>query len=348
MSKRLPKRSPIGIDLGARSIKAVQLAGAGNRWRLHALADVPRKTLEQPITTAEMESFMTVLDRAGFVGRRAVLAAPSNGQLAGMLELPPRAPGMPFDQIARMEFARVHRCEPAGFELAYWDLPQAGRAGKGTNMMAVGYAHSAADQFLDTIEAGGVDAVALDSMTCALARSCSALHAPGVTTGIMDIGHGAATLALAQSGTLVYERRMTESGTKNAAASLKKQLDLDPDEIEYLVHDGGFGEPGDRRGTEAFADARRVLASHFAPLAHELRLTFSYTEHQYPQAPVKLLLLVGGGAGIPGIAEHLKAALDIDVRAVRPTDVVECTPTLLERTTPAMMAALGLAQFVED
>jgi Tfp pilus assembly PilM family ATPase len=140
---------------------------------------------------------------------------------------------------------------------------------------------------------------------------------------------------------------MPESGTGSAAALLKKQLDLDPDEIDYLVHDGGFGEPGDRRGAEAFSDARRVLASHFAPLAHELRLTFSYTEHQYPQAPVKSLLLVGGGAGIPGVAEHLHTALDMEVRVARPTDVVTCAPAVMERATPAIMAALGLAQFTE-
>jgi len=346
MSRHLPKYSSIGIDLGMHAIKAVQLAGHKDRWRLHALANLPRRTSGQPVTTAEIESLMDVLDRGGFIGRRAVLAVPSADQMSGMLELPPRAPGMPFEQITRMEFARVHKCDPAGFELSYWELPQAARAGKGTNLVAVGYAHGAADRFLDTVEAGGIDAVAMESTACALARACASLNGAG-TTAILDIGHSAATLALTQGGTLAYERRMPESGTASAAAMLKKQLDLDPDEIDFLVRDGGFGEPGDRRGADAFGDARRVLASQFAPLAHELRLTFSYTEHQYPQAPVKLLLLVGGGAGIPGIAEHLQAALGMEVRVARPTDVIECAPAVMERATPAIMAAMGLSEFAE-
>src|SRR4051794_1298472 len=99
MSKRLPKRSPIGIDIGARSIKAVQLAGHGERWQLHALANMPRKTPETPVAPDEIEALTAVLERSGFTGHRAVLTVPSGDQMSGMLELPPRAPGMPFEQI---------------------------------------------------------------------------------------------------------------------------------------------------------------------------------------------------------------------------------------------------------
>src|SRR5258707_880189 len=107
-----------------------------------------------------------------------MLTVPSADLMTGMLELPPRAPGMPFDQIARLEFARVNKCEPAGFELACWDLPQPARAGKGTNLMAVGYAHSAGEKFLDLVESAGINAVGMESAACALVRACTPLCAP--------------------------------------------------------------------------------------------------------------------------------------------------------------------------
>ncbi len=342
----LPRKSPIGIDLGAHSIKAVQLGGHGGKWRLQAAATIPRTAPAAPFDTAEIVRLCTVLNRAGFSGTCAVLPVPAAELMTGMLELPPRAPELPFDQIARMEFARVHKCEPAGFQLSYWDLPEPARASKTTHVMAIGYTHAAADKHLDIVEAGGIDVIGLDSASSAIARACEAL-ATSATTAILDIGYAGTSLGLSQDGTLTYERRMPESGIRPLISALKKQLELSDDEINYLLWDGGLGEPGERRGAEVFADARRMITSHFAVLIEELRVTFSYTEHEYPDAPAKLMLLVGGGAAIPGVALYLQQQLAMDVRPAKPTDVVECPPELLERATPAIMTALGLAMFSE-
>jgi Tfp pilus assembly PilM family ATPase len=344
---RLPKRSPIGLDLGDHSIKAVQLRGDGSRWSLSAATSFVRRNPEKPIDSAEVERLCGVLDRAGFVGRDVVVAAPSTDLMTGILDLPPRSPGVPFDQIARMEFARVHKCEPQSFELSYWDLPTPARAAKGTQVMSVAYAHSAADRYLDVVESAGLNVVAVDSAASAMTRSCSAFTEIG-TTAILDLGHSGASLALTQSGMLTYERRLPDIGLKPLNAALRQQLDLGDEEISYLISVGGFGQPDDRRGAEQFAAARRLLASHFAPLLQDLRLTFTYAEQQYPQAPVKLLLLVGGGAAIAALDQHMQSALDVDVRTVKPSDVLECPPELMDRATSAVMTAVGLAQFDEE
>lgn len=343
---KLPSRSPIGIDLGGHSIKAVQLTQRGDRWLLSATACFPRRAVGAKLETDEISRLLGVLARTGFKGTSAVLAAPRTELMSGMLELPPRAAGVPMDQIARMEFSRVHKCEAADFQLSYWDLPEPARASKATNVMAVGYKHAAAEAFLNMVESAGLDVVAIDSNASALTRACKPLAVEG-TTAILDLGYAETALALTQGGTLTYERRMSEAGMSGLAESLKKEMDLTDDEIHYIVWDGGFGEPGDRRGAEVFADARRFITAHFAPLIHELKLTFSYTEHQYPKAPVKLVLLVGGGAKIPGIGNHLQAALSTEVRVANPVDVVACSTDFLDRATLPLMTAVGLAQFTD-
>jgi type IV pilus assembly protein PilM len=344
---RLPKRSPIGLDLGDHSIKAVQLRSEGNRWHLSAATCFTRRNPGKPIDTAEIQRLCGVLDRAGFVGRSAVVAAPVADLMTSMLDLPPRAPGVPFDQIARMEFARVHKCDAQGFELSFWDLPTPARAAKGTQVMAVAYTHTAADRYLDVLESAGLDILTVDSAASAMTRSCAAFTEIG-TTAILDLGHGSASLALTQSGMLTYERRLPDAGMKPLAAALRRQLDLGDEEIDYLISVGGFGQPDDRRGAEQFAATRKILAAHFAPLLQELRLTFTYAEQQYPESPVKLLLLVGGGAAIPLLDRHMQESLGVDVRTVKPADVISCSPELLDRATPALMLAVGLAQFSEE
>jgi hypothetical protein len=44
----------------------------------------------------------------------------------------------------------------------------------------------------------------------------------------------------------------------------------------------------------------------------------------------------------------MKESLGVDVRTVKASDVLECTPDLIERATPAVMMAVGLAQFAEE
>jgi Tfp pilus assembly PilM family ATPase len=344
---RLPSRSPIGIDLGDHSIKAVQLSSDGGRWELAAAVCFPRRSAGEPIDEAEIARLCGVLDRAGFVGRQAIVAAPATDLMTSMLDLPPRGPGIPLDQIARMEFARVHKCEANSFELSYWDLPIPARAAKGTQAMAVAYPHSAADRYLDLVETSGLDVIAVESAASAITRSCSPFTEIG-TTAVLDLGHSSALLALTQSATLIYERRMPDAGLNRLSAALRKQLDLADEEIDYLISVGGFGQADDRRCADQFAAARRLLVAHFAPLINDLRLTFTYAEQQYPQAPVKLLLLVGGGATIPALDSYFRESLGVDVRTVKASDVLECTPDLIDRATPAVMMAAGLAEFVEE
>ena len=77
----------------------------------------------------------------------------------------------------------------------------------------------------------------------------------------------------------------------------------------------------------------------------ELRTSFSYVAHQYPDAPLQSLLITGGGAAIPGVAEYLETALGIAARTASPADVLPCSPSI--PTTPSHMTALGLSLYSE-
>src|SRR5262245_56752970 len=95
--------SPIGLDIVARQVKAVQLKQTGNdggaAWRLCAMASIPRSA-EGDVSAEEAKRIADVLDRRGFRGCEVVLAVPSEKLLATNLELPVRTPQMPFEQIA--------------------------------------------------------------------------------------------------------------------------------------------------------------------------------------------------------------------------------------------------------
>ena len=395
----LRTRSAIGIDVGARAVKAVQFGrdrfGTG-AWRVTAAAEVPRDEVGQRaasgatpapaapgaagpaapqpnaasvpparpahvLSPSEVRRLMGTLERQGFSGHDVVLAVPNERVFSSMLELPPRSSNAPLEQIARMEVARAHRFAPDAFEMGCWDLPAAARATKQTPVMAVACTHADAGALMDPFEAEGMNVCALDVKAAAHARACGPLldAESGGIVGIVDLGWSAATLSLMHQGVAIYGRTLGDSGISKLYQTLASRLGLEIEVIDYLLSDSGItgtdavaaphgsasgGAPGHRK--KAATDAAGLIAAHFEAAVHELQVSLSYAQHQYPDTPLSRLLVVGGGGCIRGVTEHLRRTLGIEARAAAPVDLATCPASVTEKcASPALTAALGLAQF---
>ena len=396
-------RSPIGIDVGTRSVKALQFGrdrfGAGG-WHVTAAAEVPRDDVTPPaaggaaaaqgpgqaaaqpagqsarhacaLTAAEVRRLAGTLERQGFAGDDVVLAVPGERLHSSMLELPPRSSNAPLEQIARMELARAFRFAPDSFEMGCWDLPAAARATKQTPVMAVACTHADEAALMDPFEAEGMNVCALDVKAAAHARACGPLLGAdsGGITGIVDLGWTSATLSLMHRGVAIYGRALGDSGICKLYHTLATRLGLEIEVIDYLLSDTGLSgtesaaaaaaahpvAPQYRNGVhgaapvgrkaKAATDAAGLIAAHFEAAVHELQVSLSYAQNQYPDTPLSRLLVVGGGGCIRGVTEHLRRTLGIEARAVAPADLAACSPAVADKcASPALTTALGLAQF---
>jgi type IV pilus assembly protein PilM len=361
---RKQPRSAIGLDVGARRIKAVQLEPlASSAWRVAAATSFNRSAPGEPVTADEAARVADTLDRLGFAGSRVVMCAPAEKLIVGMLELPKAGGGqIPLEQIARVELARTNKVAPDSFEMGCWELPLAARAGKTTQVMAFGYPHAEATQFLNVLESAGLDVTTLDVRTCALARACSPVAAPvPAITALLDLGWSSASLVLVYSGMIVYVRPINDAALGRIHESLQKQLRFEQDVINYVLDEVGLrdavaasadadpsGAPDGQEPLELPTEARSLLTTYADTLVRELLVSFSYVARQYTDASVTRLLLTGAGAAIPGLAEHLAKELSLETRPVAPKDLAECPASLLEAcSSPELTPALGLAMFPE-
>lgn len=360
LNRRAAGRTAVGIDVGSRAVKAVQLerpTGPDGRPRVVAATVRPRVG-DGPLRADEAAAVAEGLVASGFLGDRVVLAAPGDALMVGPLELPPRGTQAPLDQLARMEVARNFRCPPESFELAWWEVPAGGRGGRGTQALAVAMPHAGADALLDAVERPGLTVAALDAGPVALVRACRPALAGKGITAVLDLGWGPATLSLVYQGVLTFGRRIPEGAFGPLQGSLGTALGVEPDVAAYLLAEvgltgraadgpvdaGGPGSDDEADPVEMPADGGRLLAGFVDTLARELLLSFAYAGHQYPDAAVAELLLVGGGAGLAGLAPLLASTLGVEVRAVAPADVAECEPSLRGVcSSPALTLALGLA-----
>jgi len=338
------KGPPIGVDVGRRTVKAVQLRRAGAGWRLCAAAVVPRAAEAARLQGEEAAALRDALAGEGFVGRELVLAAPADCVMTGIMELPPRESGAPVEQLARRELARLHRCEADEIEVACWDLPRPARAANVTFVMGVACRHDEANALLDAVEAAGLHVRALEVHASAAARACLPLLATaGGIVGILDVGWSAAHLLLWHQGVVVYERKLTKGGQAALTAALAAGMGVTEQEAQRLLFAApGAAAPRRRRGRKAKALAD-CLQAHVVALAEEMQVPLTYLGNQYPDAQVEKLLLIGGGAAVPSLAQQLGAALEVAAQVVAPTDLADCDDAGVE-LGPAMTVAVGLAQ----
>jgi type IV pilus assembly protein PilM len=345
--RTLSSRCPIGLDVGGHSIKAVQLRPGPGRKTLHAALSLGRTNPGEPFTAEEAGRLVDVLGRRGFAGRQVVLVIPANTALTGVLTLPPRSSGAPLAQIAASELARAHRREPHELEVAFWELPQPARAAEGTHVMAAGCSHEDADRWLNALECVGLDVVALDTQGWAIARASAAMtpQSSGMVAAV-DIGWDSATLVLLHQTTVVYERNLNGCGVKPLIQAIGHDQQLAPEVVDYLLYDLGLdaetrGKEGDRKLS---MKVRGYVQSLFDQLEQELQLAMGYAQHQYPQAPVQQVLLVGGGAAIAGLSSQLAQSLETAVEVVSPKRLFDCPAPLAEQAShPALTVAAGLA-----
>jgi Tfp pilus assembly PilM family ATPase len=276
-----------------------------------------------------------------------VLAAPLDKVMVDLLELPARTPATPFEQIMRAEVGRIHKCDPAKLEIAHWDLPTSARTtGKGTQVLSVACQHADAESLLDTFESAGLGVVGLDARSVAVARACRPLlsNSSGIGALVM-LEWTSATIVVMYQGVVVYERRVKESGLGRLQETIRAQLSVEQATVEHLLDEVGLAEESGHGATEVVAAARGIMEAHLGAIIQEVRASLAYATHQYPPGAMDRLLLVGEGAGIPGLDEYFAKRTELDVRKASVVELVRSPDHLLSLCSAALTPAVGLAQF---
>ncbi len=342
-------RTAIGVDIGSRVIKAVQLGGARGRRKVIASASITRSKPGSPIDHEEVQRLSRVLSQQGFAGRRVVLAAPSDMMMSAVLDMPPRESGAPYDVIAQQEFARLQSQVPGKFEVAWWDIPQPTRASSVT-VMTVGCAHADTDPMLDVFAGSGFDVAAMDSGLCAAVRACDEqLESAQRISAVLDLGWDSARLALVHESVVVFDRTFVGSGMAGLHSRVCDALSIEAEEADCLIQSIGLVS-GDAEHDEEDARARAVapllrpiFGAFLDEIARELEASFEYASHQYPDAEPHRLVLVGGGGAVRGVAQRLDGMLTPEVLSANAGGWGDTSGAA------AMMAtALGLAGYYDQ
>lgn len=293
------QRSPIGLDLGARRIKAAQLSRRAGALRLDASLSISRLDPGPILSVEDARRLGAALYRHGFKGRAACAAMPADLLFDAAVDLPPKSSKAPLAQIAAHELARVGRTSAESLVCAYWPTAASSSA-DATPTRIVGADRGRIDELLNSLDlvdagAGALTPLALDTAPWALAR-CAApwLGDPDDVTVIADLGWRRCALTIIYGRRIVYERTAPGMGAEALEDAIARHLGAPSESIERLLQRLAEGAAPEAAGEIASA----AIGRQAELLATEVERSLRFAA-EFGATGGYRLILVGGGASEP-------------------------------------------------
>lgn len=373
--------APIGLDLGAHSVRMLQLSPRGDAvqaaaWRALPVSDGPLRG--EAYHEAVGQAVRAMLQEGHFTGKRVVSGLPVSAVQFKNLRLP----RMPADELAAaVQWEAAERLglgdEPV--ETQFFDageVRQGDEARQEVILMAVPTAF--VEAHVQTLTDTGLHPEAIDVAPGALARCLTGheqheLDAPARV--VLDVGHSASKVLIARGGRVLFFKAIDIGGAKldqvladqldlprAEVASLRHRMQLDaaePDEADpspppaqevNADGEGGadrplFGPGSHREIDRAVYEAVRPVVSD---LARELSLCLRYYSVTFRGPRPEEVLLVGGEARQRWLAPMLAEGSGVAMQLADPfaASVPGATLAALRdaQGPEAWAVALGLAQ----
>lgn len=232
--------------------------------------------------------------------------------------------------------------------------PAAGRvAPPSTGMRVLTYAmaRARAEAWLDLAARAGAPARGLLPEAGPLARlvdkapSLAGIRAHG-PVAVVDVGHLRTEVVVVRGSKPLYARTIQRGG-KHVTDAIARHWKLPPAEAERAKHSDGFIASATMPATsEAWARVSEVTTVELAPLARELRQSFSACRAK-TGAQVATVLLIGGGARLRGVDHYLTEQLGVPVARLGDGDVEALIGSRLAGSVPVDAAALAIGMIAD-
>jgi type IV pilus assembly protein PilM len=340
--------SPIGIDIGARSIKLVQLSGDHSRLVEAARIELPplpeNATVEQQAERIVAGLKRGLGDRA-FRGREAVICL-SDRQLFLQSLRVPKQTGPQFDRQVAQEAASRAPFNLDQAELRYLEAADV-RQGDQTLREVIVFAVQRAvlQQSLELVEQARLRPVAVDVEPAALVRSYAAQYRRDddrqARALVVHVGYTRTAAMIAQGDELLFVKYI-DCGGQHLDQAVARHLGMDLAEAVSLRRHNGDrrAEMQDPEVARSVADATRPMLER---LAGELAMCVRYHSVTFRGQPLVRLVL-GGGEATPQLLDALGRHLELKCELSDPFRTLPTAPNLGRRGQWDVAAGLALRE----
>lgn len=338
----------VGVDISSTAVKLLQLsrggAGVGYRVEHYAVEPLPPNAVVEK-NIVEVEAVGDAIRRAlARSGSRAKHAAAAVAGSAVITKIIPMAADLDEEDMeSQVELEAVNYI-PYPIEEVNLDFEVLGPMPGNPEMMQVLLAASRAENVemrASALELGGlqakvmdVEAFAVENAFGLLADSLN-LRRDGLAA-LVDVGATMTTLNILRNGRSLYSREQVFGG-KQLTDEVMRRYGLSYEEAGLAKRQGGLPESYEVEVLEPFKEA---LVQQISRL-----LQFFYAGSEFNR--VDQVVLAGGCASIPGVAEMVEEQIGVPTTVANPLAHMTLGPRVqahaLAQDAPALMIACGLA-----
>lgn len=303
-----------GIDVGVGSIKVVQLASESSSVILQAIGETktPRVDWIKGDNTAKATgeiatAIRLLLQDLKIKSDQVVVSLPEDEVISRLIRLPPLKESEIKDAL-RYE-AETFVPYPLDEVSIDYEILEQDEAGKVT-VYAIAARNDLINSYVKLFKMAGLELLALESPAVAMRRAVSKSVSKDAAILLIDMGEKYSDIVGMNKGNVYFTRTMSVGGDSlTRAISINLGLDMASAE-EYKKAYG-------MKSSELEGKIKNAILPVFANMAEEIRRALALFREDQGKA-VDLLVLSGGGANLPGLAEELTRLLGIEVQVIQP------------------------------
>lgn len=352
----------LGVDIGANSIKLVELVNEKGRARLmtYGYAELPVSEGSQILiddTKKAGELLSEVCKKAGCHSTLAMAALPMSNVFSTILSLPATKDKK---QLKPLIDAEIGKLSPLPIsEMITYSTFLDGENNKGESrsetekaaevkqkkevrVLVTGAAKTLVQKYIEIFKIAKLQLQALDTEAFALIRSLIGKDKSAIM--IIDLGAKRTNITIVERG-IPFVTRSVNLGGDSITSRIRSSLNTDFEQAERMKRDFG-----DLSSTESSLPGGlpQLLEPVFQPLVNEIRYALQlYVDMELTEIKkVEKIILTGGSAHLPRVPEYISHTLNMNVyrgdpwaRVVYPQDL----SAVLEEIGPRMSIAVGLA-----
>ena len=336
----------VGVDISSTAVKLLQLSRVGNRYRVEHYAVEPlppNAVVEKNIVEVEAvgEAIKRAVARSGTRVKHAAAAVAGSSVITRVIGMPNDLDEDDMESQIELEAANY---VPYPIDEVNHDFEILGPMPGSPDMVQVLLAASRSENVevrASALELGGltprvmdVEAFAIENAFALLADTLSSPR-DGLVA-LVDSGATMTTLNVLRNGRSLYHREQVFGG-KQLTDEVMRRYGLSYEEAGLAKRQGGLPESYQAEVLEPFKEAMVQQVSRL--------LQFFYAGSEFNR--VDQIVLAGGGASIPRIAEMVEEQLGVPTTVANPLAHMTLGPRVqahaLAQDAPSLMIACGLA-----
>jgi type IV pilus assembly protein PilM len=341
------KKPPIiGLDIGASSIRLVQLSAHGSSYRIEHFAIEPlpqgvivEKSVQDVVAISD--AIKSAIRKSGSSSKYCAVAVSGSAVFTKTISLPSNLAQADIESQVQIE---ANQYIPYPLDEISLDFEVLGPSARNADMVDILLAASKNENVesrQDALESLGLKAQVVDVESFAIANAFELIRErDGIRSteavGLFDIGYDLSTLMVLRNGRVLYTRDHP-FGAHQLLEEIMRRYDMTPEQA-------GFFKRGES-GPEDFEDA--VLEPFMLNVVHQISRALQFYSSSSEFSNIRTLYLAGDMAMLKGLTDVVEQELGIKTNIADPVSGLELAPSVavsaLTANAPNLMVSMGLA-----